>query len=130
MSSCSEDAWLCVHTRSRTNGLEFEIADTERDQIRRDGLGHAKRVIAVADRIDLISRAHDRKEFWRRSDARLVRQSDSWRVLQRDPAARMDRLRLGIQKRMFPASRLRRLEPLQAARVGRRLVLHAHHESR
>ena len=58
----------------------------------------------------------------RSADRRGVGDAHRRRVLERDPAARVDRLRLGEQERVPLARGLRRLEPLEARGAGPRRV--------
>ena len=53
----------------------------------------------------------------------VIRDAHARRVLQRDPTARVNRLRLRVQKGMLLAGRLRRIEPLQAGRPRRGRVV-------
>ena len=113
---------LRVHARARPDVAERQVARRQRDQVRRNR-GWSRRNAAVGP-------AHAALITARRPcgvrDPRRVGDADAGRVLQRDPAARVDRLRLRVEERMLLARGLRRIEPLEAGCRRRGRVADAH----
>jgi hypothetical protein len=111
-----------AHTPARS-----EIADRDRQQIRRDGLRHAELVVAGARGIGVVVGAHQGDQFGRRGDPRPIGEPNRRRVLQRHPAARVDGLRLTEQESVLAACGHRRLQPLETGSRRRGAVANAHH---
>eukprot|EP01136_Pigoraptor_vietnamica_P039928 Opistho-1_new@11257 len=121
VNAALDDAGLGPDAGARADIAMHEIADADGDEIRRDRLRHAEAEGALAVLRALAVRrqhlgAHHRFEAFGHDDARVVGLANAWAVLRRDPSAVVDRLTLAEEK--FLAARgLRRLQPLQRARV-------------
>ena len=89
------------------------FADRERHQVGRDRLRHAEGEFAVQFCGGVVAGAHHGPQLGRGTDRSLVRNSNARRVLQRDEAARVDRLGLRVQERMAFAGGLLWFQPLQ-----------------
>ena len=105
------------------DGAEREVADRERDQVRRDRLRHAEPVGAVGGAGLRVLGAHQRDQVGRHVHHRVVGEAHAGAVLRRQPAPAIDRLRLREQHRVDPAARAGRRHPQQRARARRGLVL-------
>ncbi len=115
-----------VHPGARSQGAKPDVADGQRDEVRRDRLGHREAVVAVFGA--RVGRGtHHGAHALRRADARVVGEADARAVLDRDPAARVNRLGLRVEKRLRAPGGLLGSEPLQRGRVRSRGVLDAHH---
>ena len=115
---------LGVDAGPRAERTEREVAGGQRDQVRRDRPRHVEAVVAVGRGVRIVGGAHHRPQPLRRADAGAVGHPHGRAVLQRDPAPRMDRLRLGEQEGTRAAGGLLRGQPLQARGLGARLVRH------
>ena len=113
---------LGVHPRALPHRTEREIPDGERDQIRGDRLTHFELKLAIERRLGVVGGAHHRPQRGGRAHGRAVGDPHTGCVLQRDPAPRMNRLRLREHERVCLAGRLRRLEPLDAGGARARRV--------
>ena len=113
-----DDRRLRVNAAARADGGEADVAGRDRHQVRRDPLRHLEPVGAAPGAGRVAGRAHDGDELRRRADRRGEGQAHRRRVLDRDPAARVDRLGLGEEERVPLARGLRRLEPLEARGAG------------
>ena len=105
---------LGPHARARPQVARREVADREREQVRRNRLRHLQRLLAAA--APPIGRRHQRAQRAPAPSARVVGDAHARRVLQRHQRARVDRLALREQERLHAARRLRRRQPLQRRR--------------
>ena len=119
-----DDAGLGVDAGARANRAVFDIADRQREQVRRNRLVHFELADTIRALRLRILRTHHRQQAGGHLHLRRVREAVCGRVLARHPRARVDRLRLRVHVRMLLAQRLMRLEPLHAAGVGGRFVAH------
>ena len=113
-----DHAGLRVHAGAAAHRAEFEIADRQRDQVGRNRHALPERVFAAAGRIGIVRRRHHGPQVLRRPHARRIRNPHPWRILQRDPASRMDSLGLREQKGALLAGRLWGIKPLQRGCIG------------
>lgn len=119
---------LRVHAAARAERLEMDVADGQRDEVRRDGLGQSKLEGPILSSDDTLRRErlgahHGTKVSWNR-DACLVGLSNARTILRRNPRAGQDRLALRVQIRTPPSRRLCRRQPLQRGCRGLRPVAH------
>ncbi len=121
-----DDRRFGVDGAARAGRPRRDVADRDREQVRRDGVVHREREFAVQRMRGVVRRAHDRAQRLRHVHARGVREAHRRRVLERNPAARVDRFGLREHERLLLSGRLRGRHPLQARRVGRRSVADAH----
>ena len=125
--AAGEERGLRVDAGPRAERRELQVAGRDGEQVCRDPLRHREPVRPAALRRRVPRRAHHGDELGRRPDRRAVGDADLRRVLDRDPAARVDRLRLREEEGVLLARGLGRGEPLQAggARSGRVADTHA-----
>ena len=117
---------LGVDAAARIESAQLEVAHRERHQVGGDRLRHAEVVDPVgALRLRVVG-AHQGEEPGRHADGRLVGEAHPRRVLERDPGAGEDRLRLGVEQRQLAARGLRRLGPLEGGGAGGGGVVDGH----
>ena len=111
---------------ARPGGAERQVADGQRDQVRRHGRVQPKAEGAAALRRLPPRRehvgAHHRRQLGGDGDAGVVALADAGRVLRGDPRPREDGLPLREEERVPLPRRLLRREPLQRAGVRTRPV--------
>ena len=112
---------LCINADGVINGFEFNIAHRNRDEIARDGLRHREIPIPILV-LTILRGAHERQQSVWNAQARIIGQANSGRILNRQHGARVNRLGLREEIRLFLPSRLRRGQPLQAFRAWARLI--------
>ena len=103
---------------------EREVAGGQGDQVRGNRLRHVEAVVAVGRRVRVVGGAHHRPQPLRRPDAGAVGHPHRRAVLQRDPAPRVDRLRLREHEGVLAAGSLLGSQPLQPRGLRARLVGH------
>jgi hypothetical protein len=96
-------------------GGEADVPAGQGDQVRRHRLAHAEAPGAVGPAPQLLG-AHHRRQASGGAHGRVVGDADAGRVLQRDPAARVDGLALGEQERLLAIAGLLGGQPLQRFR--------------
>ena len=114
------DGGLGIHAGARPDRAEGQVARGQRDEIGRHRLLHAE--AAVTQHLG----PHDGAQAFGGADLRRERDAHSRGILQRDPTARMDGLRLGEKERVPPPRGLRRLQPLQSGGARRRGIADGH----
>jgi hypothetical protein len=90
------------------------------------GLRHFETVLSRSRRLRIVFRAHDSQQLFGCSNNGCIGYADCGSILERNPAARIDGLRLTEKERVFPASRLGRCEPLQGLGLGTAGVMDTH----
>ena len=118
---------LRPHAGIVTDRLETQIADRQRDQIRRDGLVHRIGEGAAIPRGERAKRrlaraAHHHVHAFGHGDLGIPGLADAGAVLRRDPASVEDRLTLAEHEGQLLAQRLLGLQPLQRLGVRRGLI--------
>ena len=110
---------LGIHARARAGFLVFQIAHGKGDQVGRHGLRHDKSICNAEAGLGLrvTLRAHNGTQlslciYLVGIDLRFVSGADLRGVLKRDPGARADRLRFGIEEWFVPGGLFLR-QPLQ-----------------
>src|SRR5438094_919687 len=83
----------------------LHVADRQGDEVRRHRLFHQEAVLPGARVLRVVGRAHDGEDAFGRSYPGAVGDAYAGRVLQRDPAPRVDGLRLREQERVLLARR-------------------------
>jgi hypothetical protein len=117
-----EQAGLGPHARARAEAGRLEAADREREQVGGDRLREREAVHDLAFGTCLggqLLGGHDGAQAGRGGDAGAEGDADAGAVLDRDPRARVDRLRLAVEEGGGAVVGLGRGEPLQAGRRGR-----------
>jgi hypothetical protein len=115
-----------IHGRTRAGFLHRDIAGGDRQQVGRNRMRLVEVKSPFERMLRVVDRAHHHAHILRRGDVRGVGEADRWRILQRHPRARVDRLGLREHEGQFLVRRLRRRQPLQAGRFGDRGVDDAH----
>ena len=119
---------LGVHAGALAQGLEGEITNGQRDQVRRDGLVHDKAPGAAVGQHFAFGRelfgAHHHPEFGRGGDAGRPGLADAGAVLGGYPGAGQDGLALTEQIRMLLAGGLRWRQPLQRSGIRAGVIAH------
>ena len=92
INRCIKQFWLGVNTGILTQWREVQIADSNGQQVGRDGLRHIKLVLTTTRRHRIVVGAHDRQQFRRRADNCLIGDAHGRCILQRHPTTRVDRL--------------------------------------
>ena len=110
-----DDRRLGVHAGAAADRPELQVADGQRDQVRRHRLRHLEPVAAVARALHRVGGAHHGQQVRWDLQRGVVGHPDRGAVLAGDPGASQDRLGLAEQERLA-RRRLRGLEPLQRPR--------------
>ena len=110
---------LGVNPRARTKFAELQIPRRQSEQIGRDGLGHAENETPASFLTFNLFRGHDGGQPFGHFHLRRKREAHRRRILARKDTARVDVLALAVKEGMFPAQRLRGVEPLQGNRIRR-----------
>ena len=94
------------------DGAKLNVASRDCQEVRGNGLGHAKGEITVTYAVFVLRRAHENQNvvMVRAGDlnARIIGDADTGSILKWHHGSRMDRLRLAVNKRCLAASGLRR----------------------
>ena len=110
-----DDRRLGVHAGAVADRPELQVADGQRDQVRRHRLRHLEPVAAVAHALHRVDGAHHGQQVRWDPQCGVVGHPDRGAVLAGDPRASQDRLGLAEEERLA-RRRLRGLEPLQRPR--------------
>lgn len=111
-----DHAGLSVDAAAVADRPMLEVADRQRQQVRRHRLRHGVLVDAVRAQGLGIGGAHQRQQIGRHPDAGVVGDADSGGVLAGHPGACHDRLRLGVEERLAGGGLLA-AQPLQGTGV-------------
>ena len=121
-----DHAGLGIDAGALAGRLEGQIPDRQGNQVRRDRQRHVEGELAAGRVRRRRLGAHDHHEVRGNANPGRIRYPRTRCVLQRDPAAGVDRLGLAVEERLLATGGLARFQPLQPAGIRGCRVHDAH----